>query len=1197
MNKHIEFSLDLSATDNRIRDKRAVFASKDKGSVSILIRVYKYKIKDTDEIKVLSVFENSGNRVFEDAIVSNGVARYDFDTSLITENDTVTNYVYIKSGDKEADIGAFLFDVRLSEIDRGAEIIKNHYDKNYEALLADFKNRIEDSINGIPPGEDENPGVDLSKIYEDISTIQTNIKNLSDSLDNKTDHNYVHELLLDIELTPGPQGPAGPKGDTGTQGIQGLEGPQGDIGPKGDRGEQGLQGIQGPEGPEGLQGPKGDKGDTGSIGPDGIQGIQGLPGPQGEVGPKGDIGPEGPEGLEGPQGPQGEQGIQGPKGADGADGAQGPKGDTGEQGLKGEPGEQGIQGIQGPKGEKGDTGEQGVQGPKGDKGDTGQDGTSVNIVDSLTSVDLLPAPTQENTGEGYLIDGDLHISTGSEWSNLGRIQGPQGIQGEQGEIGPKGDKGDTGDQGIQGEQGLRGLQGEQGIEGPRGPIGEQGPRGLQGVEGPQGEQGIQGLRGPEGEQGPQGEQGIQGLTGVQGERGEQGPRGYTGDSVYEKWLEQPGNAGKSVGEFLTSMKGDEGKQGEQGPRGLQGPQGERGLDGEDGPQGIQGEPGLKGDEGDQGLKGDKGDQGEQGIQGIQGPQGEQGSKGDIPITYSATPPVDTDIMWVDETEEGIEGIEGPQGPQGEPGPKGDTGPQGEIGPQGPQGLKGEDGYTPIKDIDYFDGPQGPQGPKGDIPITYSATPPVDTDIMWVDETEEGIGDSSVEVEQARVDVSGHTNATLKERLDKEHTEVTSQLAQTSLKKANQIGIDVTNPPNGLTPAKADGVTDDTPAINNILLYSEAQGIKNVFIPEGHYRITDTINLFRELQLTLAHNAVIRFVSLTNNIFKMATRSVLKGGKILTSYDFMGSVFYYRGVVSNSTVDGTKCYGTQGTHEIGFRDINTGTIVHFDGYYPTEATEDVRLNGYCQYNTVKNVYAQWYGTFLKAEVNEDRPFETSPWFTANTFFNIELERVNRIVDMNVGGANFFDHLRVQCGPQDDLLFYIGGRTDLNRFTNIIYYDLVAQTQIVEMGKSSAHNYFELWYDGSEYRARTINRGYRNRIEAPGAMLEIPKEIPLTAEWAKTTGAYPEPRVFKTKEGIVHIEGVVTSLTETTGEPFTGLIGVLPVGYRPRGTMVCTVASGTVTQTNVWINHSNGEIRAYSNAEQIHLSGIAPYRAER
>ena len=421
MNKHIEFSLDLSATDNKIRNKGAVFASKDKGSVSILIRVYKYEIKDTDEIKVLSVFENSGNRVFEDATVSNGTARYDFDTSLITEDDTVTNYVYIKSGDKEADIGGFSFDVRLSEIDRGAEIIKNHYDKNYETLLTDFKNRIDDFINDLG---------DLNGAYEAISAIQTNIENLSGSLNNKTDYSYVHELLLGIELTPGPQGP------------QGLPGPQGEIGPRG------------PEGPQGLQGMTGATGLTGSAGP---------------------TGPEGPKGD---------------------------KGDPGERGPVGEPGPQGPKGIDGLNGQD------------------GKDGASVTIEGTILDLSELPTANESNQGNGYLFNGDLHVSNGTEWENVGRIQGP------------KGDKGDPGEKGATGE------------------------------------------RGP------------QGLTGTQGEVGPQGPRGYTGDSVYETWLTRPGNEGKSVDEFLDSIKGEKGETGAQGAQGLQGPEGEKGEDGVGIPQTI-----------------------------------------------------------------------------------------------------------------------------------------------------------------------------------------------------------------------------------------------------------------------------------------------------------------------------------------------------------------------------------------------------------------------------------------------------------------------------------------------------------------------------------------------------------------------------------------------------------------------------------
>lgn len=448
MNKHIEFSLDLSATDNKIRDRGAIFASKDRGSVSILISVYKYEIKDTDEIKVLSVFENSGNRVFENAIVLNGVARYDFDTNLITEDDTVTNYVYIKSGDKEADIGGFSFDVRLSEIDRGAEIIKNHYDKNYETLLTDFKNRINDFINDLG---------DLNGAYEAISAIQTNIENLSGSLNNKTDYSYVHELLLGIELTPGPQGP---------------QGPQGEQGYKGDKGDVGLQGETGPQGP------------------------QGLPGPQGEIGPRG---PEGPQGL---QGMTGATGLTGSAGPTGPEGPKGDKGDPGEQGPVGEPGPQGPKGIDGLNGQD------------------GKDGASVTIEGTILDLSELPTANESNQGNGYLFNGDLHVSNGTEWENVGRIQGP------------KGDKGDPGEKGATGE------------------------------------------RGP------------QGLTGTQGEVGPQGPRGYTGDSVYETWLTRPGNEGKSVDEFLDSIKGEKGETGAQGAQGLQGPEGEKGEDGVGIPQTI-----------------------------------------------------------------------------------------------------------------------------------------------------------------------------------------------------------------------------------------------------------------------------------------------------------------------------------------------------------------------------------------------------------------------------------------------------------------------------------------------------------------------------------------------------------------------------------------------------------------------------------
>lgn len=241
----------------------------------------------------------------------------------------------------------------------------------------------------------------------------------------------------------------------------------------------------------------------------------------------------------------GNNGEQGPKGDAGE---QGPKGDTGEQGPKGDKGdtgEQGIQGEQGLKGDKGDTGEQGLQGEQGPKGNDGigiqaavvddegylvitytdgdidklgpvkgADGTSISIKDSLTSTSELPSSGQ-NKGDGYLIDGNLWIYTGTSedgsingFKNVGAIKGPAGrgimsvTISEEGimtinysdstseEIGNvKGPKGDTGEQGPKGDTGETGATGPQGIQGEKGDVGEQGPQGIQGEQGPQGEKG------------------------------------------------------------------------------------------------------------------------------------------------------------------------------------------------------------------------------------------------------------------------------------------------------------------------------------------------------------------------------------------------------------------------------------------------------------------------------------------------------------------------------------------------------------------------------------------------------------------------------------------------------------------------------------------------------------------------------------
>jgi len=140
--------------------------------------------------------------------------------------------------------------------------------------------------------------------------------------------------------------------------------------------------------------------------------------------------------------------------------------------------------------------------------------------------------------------------------------------------------------------------------------------------------------------------------------------------------------------------------GPQGPPGVNGTSGLKGDKGDPGEQGIQGEQGLQGIpgiNGSQGPPGERGPQGEQGIPGVNGTNGAPGEKGD-------------------KGDQGIPGVNGTQGAQGEQGPQGIPGINGTQGPKGEDGADGQpgqDGYTPVKDIDYFDGINGSQGPQGE----------------------------------------------------------------------------------------------------------------------------------------------------------------------------------------------------------------------------------------------------------------------------------------------------------------------------------------------------------------------------------------------------------------------------------------------------------------------------------------------------
>lgn len=253
----------------------------------------------------------------------------------------------------------------------------------------------------------------------------------------------------------------------------------------------------------------------------------------------------------------------------GPPGVQGPPGPAGTPGAKGDPGPQGIPGSQGPAGATGPPGAQGQPGIQGPTGEQGAQGSSIDIKGTVdTAADLPPAGGSED-GEAWIATDTGHLwvwnESRGEWTDAGKIVGPEGPQGPQGIPGPQGDLGPEGPQGIQGQQGI------QGVEGP------QGTQGIQGVKGDTGSTGAVGPQGPIGPQGPKGDTGagldLQGHVATAGDLPPSGQPGdaWVADDTGHLWIwDETAGTWEDAGQWT-------------GPQGPVGPIGPQGIQGETGP--------------------------------------------------------------------------------------------------------------------------------------------------------------------------------------------------------------------------------------------------------------------------------------------------------------------------------------------------------------------------------------------------------------------------------------------------------------------------------------------------------------------------------------------------------------------------------------------------------------------------------------
>lgn len=296
MKKVIEKKLTISPNNRDVDRLYQEFYSKDKG-----IAEFKFTLDELTATKVICLFYFKGTKRYQEveAVIEDNSFKVQFDTSLITTDETVVGYIYFEKVEQSADVYSFMFNVHVSEIDKAVKTpliereagrIVNVNDIVTKAELDELFAKIKEQGGTY---DDSNIRSEISHISADIEALKSKtdkdtiyddsaLRERVTALENKpnidTSNFATKDELRNISLTPGPKGD---KGETGERGPQGATGETGPRGADGLQGPQGLQGIQGERGQDGQPGPKGERGEQGPAGP---QGPIGLTGPKGENG-------------------------------------------------------------------------------------------------------------------------------------------------------------------------------------------------------------------------------------------------------------------------------------------------------------------------------------------------------------------------------------------------------------------------------------------------------------------------------------------------------------------------------------------------------------------------------------------------------------------------------------------------------------------------------------------------------------------------------------------------------------------------------------------------------------------------------------------------------------------------------------------------------------------------------------------------
>ena len=206
MKKVIEKKLTISTNNRDVDRLYQEFYSKDKG-----IAEFKFTLDNLTATKVICLFYFKGTKRYQEveATIEGNSFTVQFDTSLITTDETVIGYIYFEKVEQSADVYSFLFNVHVSEIDKAVKtpLIERESGRIVNIKDVVTKQELDELFAKIKEQggtyDDSNIRTVISHISADIEALKTKtdkdtvyddsaLRERVTALENKTDNDTVY---------------------------------------------------------------------------------------------------------------------------------------------------------------------------------------------------------------------------------------------------------------------------------------------------------------------------------------------------------------------------------------------------------------------------------------------------------------------------------------------------------------------------------------------------------------------------------------------------------------------------------------------------------------------------------------------------------------------------------------------------------------------------------------------------------------------------------------------------------------------------------------------------------------------------------------------------------------------------------------------------------------------------------------------